>query len=181
MYGLRKIKKDGKHYNFQWPLKVGATVVCPDWNPEPECGGGLHLLPEGIGDYYLLDGHYWCVVEFDETKMVMIDNRKAKVPECKIVYLSESPNGLAQYFDFNKFDSKAAYSWARNICKQDIIVDKITVSVYAYLWARDIGNQDIMRDKITDPTWAYYWVMQFGDDDMMIAKFPEIKDWLCTD
>ena len=54
MYGLRKINKDGIHHGFQWPLEVGAIVECPDWNPEPECGGGLHMLPEAIGNYDLL-------------------------------------------------------------------------------------------------------------------------------
>ena len=55
-YGLRKINKDGIHYDFQWPLEVGAIAVAPDWNPEAECGGGLHLLPNAQGSYHLLDG-----------------------------------------------------------------------------------------------------------------------------
>ena len=70
MYGLRKIHKDGMHYGFQWPLEVGAVVSAPDWNPEAECGGGLHLLPNAQGDYSLLYGHYWAVVEFDESHYV---------------------------------------------------------------------------------------------------------------
>ena len=110
MYGLRKINKNGIHHNLIWPLEVGAVVKCPDWNPEPICGGGLYLLPEAIGNYGLLDGHYWCVVEFDEDQMVRIDHDKAKVPECKIVYLSENPDGLKHYFDFNKFDSRYSLS-----------------------------------------------------------------------
>ena len=40
--------------NFEWPAEVGAIVEAPDWNPEPECGGGLHGLIDGRGDASLL-------------------------------------------------------------------------------------------------------------------------------
>ena len=40
-----------------------------------------------------------CVIEFDEAKMVRIGHEKAKIEECKIVYLSESPDGLKDYFE----------------------------------------------------------------------------------
>lgn len=201
MYGLRKIHKNGYHSGFQWPLEVGAIVTCPDWNSEPKCGGGLHLLPEAIGNYFLLKGHYWCVVEFDETKMVNIDNHTSKVPECKIVYLSESPDTLAQYFDLDKFDSRTAFYWAYFIGNKDIMIDKITDSEYAYLWtlyigddnvmidritesreayywAKSIGNRDIMINKITDPVDAYYWANTIGNQDIMLQRFPELKEKL---
>jgi hypothetical protein len=43
---LRTTDKDGKDYSgFQWPMQVGAVVVCPDWNNKAECGGGLHFSP----------------------------------------------------------------------------------------------------------------------------------------
>ena len=46
---LRCCNKDGTSYGgFQWPMTVGATVNAPDWNPAPECGGGLHGWPWGI-------------------------------------------------------------------------------------------------------------------------------------
>jgi hypothetical protein len=50
---VKCVAKDGRSYgDFQWPLKIGAVVEAPDWNPEPECGGGLHGWPWGlaIGD-----------------------------------------------------------------------------------------------------------------------------------
>ncbi len=158
MYGLRKISKDGKNrYNdFAWPLTVdGSPVECPDWDSEPECGGGLHCLPNAIGDWNLLNGHYWAIVKFNKKDMVMIGKGKCKVKKCKLVYLSESPAGLLQYFDHNKFDSKTAY-----------------------LWARDIGNQDIMIDRITESEYAYWWAKKLGNRDIMIARFPELKDIL---
>ena len=126
MYGLRKINKDGKHYDFQWPLEVGATAITPDWNPEPTCGGGLHLLPNAQGAYCLLDGYYWAVVEFDESKMVMIDGEKAKVPECKIVHLSETTDGLFKFFKDVKFDSRSAYGWAYYIGDREYMKQFVT-------------------------------------------------------
>ena len=129
-YGLRKVNKDLQHYDFTWPDQVGSIAKCPDWNPQPECGGGLHFLPEAVGDYDLLSGHYWVVVEYDDTKAVAIDLDKAKVEECKIVYFSEDPSGLLEFFDANKLDSE-----------------------HAYHWARDIGNHDVMIDRVTDSQW----------------------------
>ena len=175
MYGLRKINKSGIHYNFKWPLEVGAFVKCPDWYPKPKCGGGLHLLPEAIGNYGLLNGYYWCVVEFDENQMVRIDNEKAKVPECKIVYLSEDANGLREYFDFDKFDSMSAYGWALHIGDREIMIGKVTDSISAYYWACHIGDEEIMRDKITDSEWAYRWARNIGDVEIMRDKITDSR------
>lgn len=175
MYGLRKIHKDGIHYNFQWPLEVGAVVKCPDWNPAPECGGGLHVLPEAIGDYDLLDGHYWCVVEFDENQMVRIGHDKAKVPECKIVYLSKKRNKLKDFFDFDKFNSLSAYGWACYIGGKKAMINKITDSEYAYLWACHIGHKKIMRDRITNSEYAYWWARNIGDKEIMRDRITDGK------
>lgn len=41
------------HGGFQW--KSSGVVVAPDWDPEPECGGGLHGLLNGQGDAGLLN------------------------------------------------------------------------------------------------------------------------------
>lgn len=140
MYGLRKINKDGIHYDFHWPLEVGAIVTAPDWNPSARCGGGLHVLPNAQGNYGLLDGHYWAVVEFDESELVMIDSEKGKVPSCKIVHLSESTDGLLDYFRDVQFNS-----------------------ISAYCWALDIGDCEHMKQFVTEPEQAYWWARNIGD------------------
>ena len=175
MYGLRKIRKNGKndYNNFVWPLEVGAEVEASDWNSKPECGGGLHCLPNAQGHWYLLHGHYWAVLEFDEKDMILIDSGKCKVKKCKIVFLSENPEGLLQFFDHEKFDSETAYWWARNIGNKDIMIDKITDSHWAYYWADNFGNRDIMIDRITESQWAYRWAYNFGDRDIMIDRITE--------
>jgi hypothetical protein len=159
MYGLRKISKDGKNgYNdFVWPLTVGAEVEAPDWNPMPKCGGGLHCLPNAKGDWDLLDGYYWAVLKFNKKDMVQIDGEKCKVRKCKIVFLSENPDGLLKFFNASKFNSETAYYWAYDIGDRDIMIDRITESEWAYRWALNIGDKDVMIDRITDPCWAYRW------------------------
>ena len=53
---MRTVYADGTSHNgFRWPLEVGATTRCPDPDPRPICGGGLHGLPYGEGDGELLN------------------------------------------------------------------------------------------------------------------------------
>jgi hypothetical protein len=178
MYGLRKIRKNGKNdYNaFVWPLKVGAEVVAPDWNPEPECGGGLHCLPNAKGQWGLLSGEYWTVLEFNEKDMVKIDGDKCKVKKCKIVFLSENPKGMLKFFNANKFNSETAFLWAYYIGDRKIMIDRVVSSYYAYEWAADIGNKKIMRDRITNSNEAYKWALHFGDRKIMIDRITNSLD-----
>ena len=94
---LRTCDQDGSSYGgFQWPLEVGAKVVAPDWDPEPECGGGLHGLLWGTGDVGLLDfsdpDKIWMVVEFEE--YVDLEG-KIKFPECTIRYIGDRDDAVA--------------------------------------------------------------------------------------
>lgn len=155
MYGLRKINKDGMHYDFQWPLEVGAVAIAPDWNPVAECGGGLHVLPNAQGSYDLLVGHYWAVVEFDESELVMIGSDKGKVPSCKIVHLSESTDGLLEFFRDVQFDQESAYKWALNIGDCEHMKQFVTVSQWAYYWALNIGDREHMKQFVTESEWAF--------------------------
>jgi hypothetical protein len=104
-------------------------------------------LPNARGDWYLLEGDYWAVLEFDEKDKVQIDSDKCKVKKCKIVFLSEKTEGILKYFDVNKFDSRTAYFWARNIGNRKIMINRITSIADAYLWCRDIGNKKFMIKK----------------------------------
>jgi hypothetical protein len=174
MYGLRKINKNGKHYGFQWPLEIGAIATAPDWNSKLECGG-FHLLPNAQGDYESLEGDYWAVVEFDESKMVMIGNGKAKVPSCKIIHLSEDTTELLNYFKNVKFDSRSAYYWALHIGDREEMKRFITDSEYAYGWTLHIGDREEMKRFITDSEYAYYWAKDIGDREYMKQFVTESK------
>jgi hypothetical protein len=175
MYGLRKINKNGIHYELQWPLEVGAEVAAPDWNSESEYGG-LYLLPDAQGDYVLLDGDYWAVVEFDESTMVRIENLKAKVPRCKIVHLSANTDGLFEFFKDVKFDSQSAFFWAREIGNREHMRKFITESEWAYEWARYIGDREQMRQFITDSEHSYLWAKYIGDHEYM-RQFVTDQQW----
>ena len=176
MYGLRKISKDGTNFynDFVWPLEVGAEVEAPDWNPEPICGGGFHCLPKAVGWWEVLRGDYWAILEFDERNMVLLRNGVCKVKNCKIVFLSENPNGMLKFFDHEKFDSRTAYNWAYYIGNRDIMISKIVESEWAYYWALHIGNRDIMIDRIVESEWAYGWAYFIGNKIKMFFKFPKI-------
>ena len=171
MYGLRKIRKDGKNdYNdFVWPLEVGAEVEAPDWNPELL----MCSLPRVTGSWDLLYGDCWGVFEIEEKDIILINNYIWKVRKCKIVFLSENPEGMLQFFDHEKFDSETAYNWAYHIGNQDIMIDKIVESEWACRWAVNIGNKDIMINRITESRWAYFWARRLGDRDIMIDRITD--------
>jgi hypothetical protein len=183
MYGLRKISKDGTNpYNdFVWPLEVGAEVIAPDWDTEPYCGGGLHCLPNAKGAWCLLKGYYWAILKFNKKDMVQIGEYKCKVRKCKIVFLSENPEGMLKFFDINKFDSETAFYWAEKIGDRDIMIDRVTESKDAYRWAYNIGNRDIMIERITDYYGALNWAYYIGDAKIMVGKFPELKKYFFLD
>jgi hypothetical protein len=85
------------HGGFQWPKKIGARVVAPDWNEQPVCGGGLHGLLWGCGDGSLLDWNTEAIgVVFSATGNVVDINNKVKVRSGKVEYIG-SIQQCAQY------------------------------------------------------------------------------------
>ena len=66
------------HNGFVWPIDAGAVVEAPDWDPTPECGGGLHGLPFGEGEGQLLNwtpGAIWIAFWCDEVDTVAFDGK----------------------------------------------------------------------------------------------------------
>ena len=92
---IRTCNKDGSSYSgFIWPLTVGSIVTAPDWNARAECGGGLHGLLDGIGDWELTarDDAVWQVVGVKRSECVDIEGGKVKFPRCRVEYVG----GFAQ-------------------------------------------------------------------------------------
>ena len=87
---LKTLTAEMKSYQgFKWPKK--GVVKAPDWNPEPQCGGGLHGLPWGEGDGGLLDWRpnaVWLVAEYSESDAVDLSG-KIKVPRCRVVHVGD--------------------------------------------------------------------------------------------
>ena len=96
-YALRTTNAHGLSYGgFQWPSEVGAIVTAPDWSARPECGGGLHGLPDGLGDYDLLSSEHdalWWVVSFIRAEAVDLDG-KVKFPRCRVEYFGRMPGAM---------------------------------------------------------------------------------------
>jgi hypothetical protein len=89
---MRTCAPGGLSYgDFKWPLKAGAVVKAPDWNPKPHCGNGLHGLLWGYGSADLLswtDDAIWIAAEVELATVVeLTDNGqiKVKVPRATIV------------------------------------------------------------------------------------------------
>jgi hypothetical protein len=176
MYGLRKINQNGMHHGFQWPLTVGSAVSALDWNPSPKCGEGLHVLPNAQGSYSLLDGHFWAVVEFDESELVMIGSGVGKVPSCTIVHISDNTDGLLDFFKDVQFSSESAFGWAHHIGDREHMKQFVTEPLWAYYWARNIGDREHMMQFVTESGWAYLWADDIGDSEHM-KQFVTESEW----
>ena len=77
------------HGTFTWP--ESGPVEAPDWNPQAECGQGLHGLLWGAGSASLLDWDAdakWLVVEVDTADIVGLGD-KVKVPAGVVIYAGE--------------------------------------------------------------------------------------------
>ena len=170
---LRKCYKDGSSRNGFKYGQVGERVVCPDWDPKPKCGNGLHALKEGNGNWLLLEGDDWLIINTDDL-VVDINEDKCKFNTGIILF-----RGIAKQLANSEFPHKlklneeSAYEWALFIGNRDVMINKINTSKYAYLWARNIGNKDIMINKITESQWAYEWARYIGNKDIMINKITE--------
>jgi hypothetical protein len=90
-YVLRTVNADLTSANrFVWPRS--GKVSCPDWNPKPECGNGLHGLAQGEGAFSLLSSKpnaLWMVVRVRTSELVKIDDDKVKFPRGTVIYCGD--------------------------------------------------------------------------------------------
>ena len=92
-YIMKTVQADGSsHGGFVWPLEVGAKVVAPDWDPTPECGGGLHGLLNGCGNGRLLNwasSAVWVVAKVPKSAQIVDLDGKVKVDRCEIIHVGD--------------------------------------------------------------------------------------------
>jgi hypothetical protein len=90
---LRNCKADlTSHSGFTYPEK--GPVEAPDWNSRPECGGGLHGLIWGEGNWSLLRPDFdakWQVIEVEDSpeNIVRIDAEKIKFHRGEVIFTGE--------------------------------------------------------------------------------------------
>ena len=93
---LRTCATNMTSYNgFRWP--ESGPVECPDWDPTPLCGRGLHGALWGEGDGKLLSwdpGAKWLVVEVDTADVVELGG-KVKFPRGHVVYCGDRAGATA--------------------------------------------------------------------------------------
>jgi hypothetical protein len=105
--------------SFTWPRQ--GLVECPDWNPRPECGHGLHGLPWGNGDWSLLspaDDAVWQVVEVDTELLVDIDGKKSKFPRGNVIFSGSRVDAVIRVLcgaEAMSFAHQAAEAWGEKI------------------------------------------------------------------
>jgi hypothetical protein len=77
------------HGGFQWP--GSGLVECPDWDPKPACGNGLHGLLRGAGGGKYLDwseSAKWLLVAVIESECVDIGD-KVKFARGRVMYVGD--------------------------------------------------------------------------------------------
>src|SRR6185437_14939033 len=78
-------------------LPISGPVECMDWNPAAQCGGGLHGLLWGEGDWSLLSSAndaLWQVVEVVTESIVKIDAQKVKFPRGTVVFSGDMAGAI---------------------------------------------------------------------------------------
>jgi len=100
VYLIRTCNKDRQGHNgFQWP--ESGPVSCPDWDPAPRCGGGLHGLLWGEGNHKLLNWDNdatWLVLKAKGKDVVYITEDgggKWKFPKCEVVFSGKKSEAIS--------------------------------------------------------------------------------------
>jgi hypothetical protein len=86
--GLRTVNDDLTSYHGFKNPELGI-VECADWNTEKCCGGGIHFLPWGNGDWSLLNKSKWQIIKVNSKIVVDIDAQKSKAPAVEVLYTGE--------------------------------------------------------------------------------------------
>ena len=92
---IRTSAADGTSYNTVKGPAAGPGE-CPEWDPAPTCGHGLHGLVWGDGNWSYLSNEIdalWQVVEVDDL-IVTIDSEKVKFPRGVVVYSGDMPGAV---------------------------------------------------------------------------------------
>ena len=84
------IEKDGKLISvydstFIYPKKKGALIEAKNWDPEPECSGGIYGLIHETEDHHIVDYDVWLILKYKKSEAVIVDGNKIKVPRAWMV------------------------------------------------------------------------------------------------
>ncbi len=127
VYMLRTCGEGGVSRNGHvYPLIVGEVTECKDWDQDPrrECGGGLHGLPNGIGDANLIPqgkGLWWQVYAVESADCFPAIDGKARWRRGTLVFSQRQ----ATEDDTTARDAAVAYL-AERCPRTGIVWDRVT-------------------------------------------------------
>ena len=140
---MRTVKADGTSRDgFRWPLEVGATTRCPDPDPRPICGGGLHGLPYGEGDGELLNwgrGAVGLVFEAPDDEVVAVtedDGGKSKALGEVVIRHVGTIQSAAQYIGDAGHGGRAIVG----ACRTSAEHSQATSGYYGHATSGDYGQ-----------------------------------------
>ena len=140
---MRTVRADGtSHGGFRWPLEVGATTRCPDPDPRPICGGGLHGLPYGEGDGELLNwgrGAVGLVFEAPDDEVVAVtedDGGKSKALGEVVIRHVGTIQSAAQYIGDAGHGGRAIVG----ACRTSADHSQATSGYYGHATSGDYGQ-----------------------------------------
>jgi hypothetical protein len=109
---------NGVKWSFSWPKE--GPVECPDWDPAPTCGHGLHGLAWGEGDWQLLHenkaGRVWQAVKVRSADLVQINQDgsiKVKFPRGNVELTGDRALAFARVCCGPEAQERATYEAQR--------------------------------------------------------------------
>lgn len=111
MLVLKLTDKDRKAYGgFQWP--DSGPVECPDWDPKPACGGGLHGWGRGEGNYcHSPNDGTWLVVDVHDELVIGLGD-KIKFPRGTVVHCGTRVSAVKYLIDNGALTAASNPAWA---------------------------------------------------------------------
>ena len=71
--------------DFEYPKKKGALILPKEWNPEPECGNGIHGMVWWTYKHSIKNNNIWMILKYISVEAIVIGNNKIKVPQAWVV------------------------------------------------------------------------------------------------
>ena len=169
---LRVCRPNGESHNgFRWPMH--GPVKCDDWDPTPECGGGLHGWLWGEGDASAASwdlnatDNRWLVVRVRADEIVDLSG-KVKFPRGTVVHCGTA-------------ETATAYLVAHGGAGRAIIRGTATAGDYGTATAGDYGtatagDRGELRIRYWDGSRCRLAVGYVGEDGIEAGKRYQVDD-----
>lgn len=117
---------------FYWPEE--GPVECPDWDPTPECGHGLHGLLDGRGSGAHLCWNpqaQWLAVEVNLEDLIQLFDELVKFPRGIVVHCGPRKSTVA-YFRDRGYKYVVGYAYYERLSAQWWVLTKMFPDVWTW-------------------------------------------------